>query len=226
MAATEEYVVDKQLCIDCNACYTNYADIFKQVAWEGETKAEAFAPTEEGKYNPWDIVGVCPTDAITKIGEMPEKPEIEEGALPELEDLGPWEERWARVKNQQESKWEIMKRYGMAATVTEESDCYFIKVQFPEKAPLHIRTYQLGLPEAMPDYDYSVELSDDKRVVTVVGLMTDPHFKNLTGKINSFPDRFRRQFRLNEPVKIVREVFRSKVLQIQLAKEASEHVSA
>ena len=106
MADLEEYKVDKDLCIDCNACYTAYPEMFKQVPWEGATKAEAYAPVEPGKYNPWDVIGCCPTDAITKLGEMPAKPEKVGGdeALPPLEDLGPWEERWARAKGKEDHK--------------------------------------------------------------------------------------------------------------------------
>ena len=221
MAEAEEYVVDKNLCIDCNACYTNYSDIFKQVPWQGETKAEAYAKTEVGKYNPWDVIGVCPTDAITKTGEMPPKPEVKEGEEPvkPLEDQGPWEARWERVKDEPESKWEVMKRYGMAATLTEESDKFILKMAFPETAPRHIMTYKLGLPDQMPDYKYEVTLNDKQDEVTVNALLTDPHFKKLTGKINSFPDRFRRSFKLTSPVRITRKVYRSKTLMLEMVKE-------
>lgn len=219
MSQLEEYVVDKNLCIDCNACYTTYPDVFKQVPWQGETKAEAYASIQEGKLNPWDVVGVCPTEAISKKGEMPAKPEATgEAAIPKLEDLGPWEDRWARVKDQQESKWEVMKRYGMAATVDEQTDRFFIKVQFPENAPLHIMTYKLGLPSTLPDYEYDVELNAEQNMLTVKGWLKDPHFKKLTGKINSFPDRFRREFRLPNRVEIVRKAYRSKVLTLELKK--------
>lgn len=227
MSAMEEYVVDKNLCIDCNACYTTYPEVFKQVPWQGETKAEAYAPISEGKLNPWDVIGVCPTEAITKKGEMPAKPEAGSGeaAAPKLEDLGPWEDRWARVKNQQESKWEVMKRYGMAATVEEQSDRFFIKVQFPERAPLHIMTYQLGLPDTLPDYEYDVELNADHTGVIVKGWLKDPHFKKLTGKINSFPDRFRREFKLPNRVEILRKAYRSRVLTLELRKVYDETAS-
>jgi len=226
MAEKEEYVVDKNLCIDCNACYTNYPEVFKQVPWQGETKAEAYAPTEVGKYNPWDVVGVCPTDAISKIGEMPAKPEAAEGEekVAPLEDLGPWEDRWERVKHQTESKWEVMKRYGMAAILSEEKDRYIIRMQFPEKAPLHIMTYKMGLPDQMPEYKYEVELNDNHDQVTINGYLTDPHFKSLTGKINSFPDRFRREFRLPQKVDLAREAYRSKVLTLELKKVPSEAI--
>jgi len=219
----EEYVVDKNLCIDCNACYTSYPEVFKQIDWEGETKADSFAPIEKGKLDPWEVLGCCPTDAITKIGEMPPKPEAAaEEAIPDLEDLGPWEERWARVKNQQETKWEVMKRYGMAAIFEEEKDKYIIKMQFPEKAPHHIKTYQMGLPDTMPDYKYVVELNDSHNQLTINGYLTDPHFKQLTGKINSFPDRFRRVFKLPKKVDITRQSYRGKILVVEMKKIPEE----
>ncbi len=227
MSQIEEYKVDKNLCIDCNACYTNYPEIFKQIAWNGETKADAYAPTESGKYNPWDIVGVCPTDAISKEGEMPAKPEAKEGEeeIKPLEDLGPWEVRWERAQSQPESKWEVMKRYGMAATLSEEKDHYLVKVAFPERAPLHILTYKSGLPDILPDYKFDVSLSAQGDEVIVKGLLTDPHFKKLCGKINSFPDRFTRKFKFSHPVSLSRQVYRGKVLTLEILKQpqATQH---
>lgn len=223
MAEPEEYKVDKNLCIDCNACYTTYPEIFKQVPWEGATKAEAYAPTEKGKYNPWDVIGCCPTDAIAKTGEMPPKPEKAEGEeLPPLEDQGPWEERWARVKDQADSKWEIMKRYGMAAVMQEEKDKYVIKVEFPEKTPTHILKFKMGLPDAMPDYKVEVSLEPDHGGIMIAAWLTDPHIKKLCGKINSFPDRFRRKFEIGRRVEIMRQVYRNKILTVELKKLPAE----
>lgn len=221
MSQLDEYKVDKNLCIDCNACYTTYPEIFKQVPWQGETKAEAHTPIELGKYNPWDVIGVCPTDAISKLGEMPEKPEAS-GAeeLKPLEDQGPWEDRWALVKDEPESKWEVMKRYGMAAVLDEEKDRYVMKMQFPEACPRHIKAYQMGLPSTMPDYDWSADLSDDGLILTVVGKLADGHFKKLTGMINSFPDRFRRQFHFANRVELRRKSYRSKTLVVEMTKVA------
>lgn len=212
-----EYVVDKPTCIDCNACYTNYPEIFKQVPWEGETKAEAYSTIEAGKYNPWDIIEVCPVEAISKIGDMPEK-EDKGDALPELEDLGPWEDRWELAKDKKESRWEIMKRYGMAAVVSEDSKSYTIKIEFPAVAPIHILRFKAGLPDTMPDYTYDIQIDDSKHKITVTGKLEDPHFKKLTGKINSFPDRFKRTFALPEPVEITYKNMRSKILVIKAEK--------
>lgn len=223
-AAMDNYKVDKNLCIDCNACYTTFPEIFKRVEWNGEFKAEEHAPTPAGKLNPWDVIGVCPTDAIAKLGEMPPKPEKkagEEAAAP-LEDQGPWEERWERAKNHKDSQWEIMKRYGMAAAVTEEEDRTIIKVEFPEKTPHHIMKFQMGLPDAMPDYKFEVKLDQDDSRVTVSGHLQDPHIKKLCGKINSFPDRFRRSFKLEGPVKVVRERYINKILYVECKKMPGE----
>lgn len=219
MSALEEYKVDKNLCIDCNACYTTYPEIFKQVPFEGATKAEAYAPISEGKYNPWDVIGCCPTDAISKLGEMPPKPEKAAGDdLPPLEDMGPWEARWERVKNNQDSKWDIMKRYGMAAMVTEEKNKYIVKLEFPDQTPIHILKFQMGLPDAMPDYRQEVTLDPNTNTLMIAAWLTDPHIKNLCGKINSFPDRFRRKFDFNQKIKIIRQTYRNKILTVELEK--------
>lgn len=216
----EEYKVDKNLCIDCNACYTTYPEMFKQVAWKGETKAEEYAPVTVGKYNPWDVVGCCPTDAISKLGEMPLKPESAAGeaAVVPLEDLGPWEDRWARVKKEDDSKWEVMKRYGMAAVVGEEKDRYVVKVEFPEKTPHHILKFQMGLPDAMPDYKQEVSVSSGGTELVVFAKLDDPHIQKLCGKINSFPDRFLRKFNFPIKVEIARKSYRGKILTVELKK--------
>lgn len=221
MAELEEYKVDKDLCIDCNACYTTYPEVFKQVPWEGATKAEAYAPVDQGKYNPWDVLGCCPTDAISKIGAMPPKPEKAGGedALPPLEDLGPWEERWERVKGEKESKWDIMKRYGMAATVSEDKHRYVIRMELPEKTPVHVLKYKMGLPDTMPDYKIEVTLAPDNKGVQVAAWMQDPHIRKLCGKINSFPDRFRRSFDFGASIGLSRQVYRNKILTVELTKE-------
>ena len=119
-----------------------------------------------------------------------------------------------------------MKRYGMAAVVTEQRERFVIRMDFPSRAPIHIMTYQSGLPETLPDYTYETSLSEDKTKYTVSALLTDAHFKKLTGKINSFPDRFRRVFSFTEPVEIVREVYRAKVLTVELKKCGEEQKAA
>lgn len=214
----ENYKVDKGLCIDCNACYTTYPEIFKRVEWQGEFKAEEHAPTPTGKINPWDIIGCCPTDAISKLGEMPPKPEKKVEELPPLADQGPWEERWERVKNQKDSQWEIMKRYGMAAVVDEQKDRYVIKMELPDRTPTHVLKFQMGLPDHMPDYKIEVKLDDAARQITVNGKLEDPHIQKLCGKINSFPDRFRRSFKLEERVQLVRQRYINKILYLELKK--------
>ena len=222
MSALEEYKVDKNLCIDCNACYTTYPEVFKQVPFEGATKAEAFAPVATGKYNPWDVLGCCPTDAISKLGDMPPKPEKAAGEeVAPLEDLGPWESRYERVKNEHDSKWDIMKRYGMAAMVTEEKCKYIVKLEFPSQTPNHILKFQMGLPDAMPDYKQEVTLDANTNTLMIAAWLTDPHIKKLCGKTNSFPDRFRRKFAFDQKVQIVRQTYRGKILTVELEKIAA-----
>lgn len=213
-----EYKVDKGLCIDCNACYTNFPEVFKQIEWQGETKADVHSPIQAGKLDPWEVVETCPVDAISKVGDMPEREEGSDNDLPVLEDLGPWEERWEHAKNTKESKWEIMKRYGMAAVINEDENEYTLKMEFPEVAPIHIKRFQANLPDTLPDYAFDVTQNLDKTDVVITGKLEDPHFKNLCGKINSFPDRFKRTFKFPKPVEVTYKNLRTKILVVKLQK--------
>jgi len=76
----------------------------------------------------------------------------------------------------------------------------------------------------MPDYKYEVNLSEDHYELTIKGYLTDPHFLSLTGKINSFPDRFRRIFKLPHKVEITRQSYRGKILTVELKKIFEEAI--
>ena len=154
---------------------------------------------------------------------MPPKPEGQgQDAVTPLEDLGPWEERWARAKDKQDSRWEIMKRYGMAAALTDKKDRLLVKMEFPATTPTHITKFKMGLPDEMPDYDWSAELDATHTTLTISGTMKDPHIQKLCGKINSFPDRFRRDFRFEQRVDILRKAYRNKILTVELKKIGAE----
>ena len=104
-AKLEEYFVS-EACIACDACVDDFPDIFKMDA--DHTRAEAYASSVVGTFNPWDIINDCPVDAISLIkGVLPPPPEgmeeAEEDLAPvELEDNRPWEIRWAEVRDEME----------------------------------------------------------------------------------------------------------------------------
>ena len=69
----EEYFVTED-CIACDACCNDFPDIFKMNA--EHTRAMAVNTSPVGKHNPWEIVTVCPVDAI-KLTNMPMPPKPE-----------------------------------------------------------------------------------------------------------------------------------------------------
>lgn len=194
----QEYTVTEE-CIACDACCNDFPEIFKMDA--DHTRAIAFAPIETGKYNPWDIVTVCPVDAIKLIkGEMPPPPEgmeekAEESLVPvELADTRPWSVRWEEVKDRPEPEWERMKRYGMAYTINEELGKISYRFAMPAMVPDHIFKFKWGLPGKMPDYKIAVTIEGDK--LKVFAKLEDKRVRKLCDIATSFPDRFLREFEL------------------------------
>jgi len=220
-AQLEEYFVTED-CIACDACCDDFPDIFKMN--EEHTRAIAFDKSPIGKFNPWDIITVCPVDAIELTNmPMPPKPEgmveeKKEEAAPV--DLGNWQERWAAVKDQPEDQWERMKRYGMASTFSDDGDHYTLRFDMPSKVPNHELKFKWGLPEEMPDYAYAVEIEEGKRV-RVKAKLEDEKIKKLTGWLNSFPSMFLKEMDVDQRLKGHKEKYdpETRVLTVTLEKD-------
>jgi len=196
----EEYTVTED-CIACDACCNDFPDIFIMNA--EHTRAIAKEKSPIGKFNPWDIITVCPVDAIKLVNlPMPPKPEGEK--KPVVEEAGEvdnsdWERRWLAVQDQLEPQWERMKRYGMASSVDEEKDRYVVRFDMPEKIPNHRLKFKWGLPDEMPEYKASVELNGNN--VKIRAKLEDEKVKKLCGWVNSFPDGFLKEMNFAVPIK-------------------------
>lgn len=215
----EEYFVTED-CIACDACCDDFPDIFKMN--EAHTRAMAVNQSPVGKFNPWDIVTVCPVDAIKLTNmPMPPKPEgmaekkKEEAPAPEL---GDWRKRWEAVKGLPEDQWERMKRYGMASSFSDEGDRYVLKFDMPAKTPNHELKFKWGLPDEMPDYKYDVKTEGKK--IFVKAKCEDEKVGKLSGWMNSFPIMFYKEFYTDVPVKGHKEQYDAdnKVLTVTLEK--------
>ncbi len=201
-APMEEYAVS-DACIACDACCNDFPDIFVMNA--DHTLALAVAPSPKGKFDPWDIIYVCPVDAISLIkGELPPPPEgkkkkthdevVEAGPI---EDTRPWEIRWEEARRRgDEPYWDRMKRYGMATTLEETAKQYLLRVALPERVPDHPMKFKWNLPDKMPDYKFDVKLDASGSKVHFKGWIEDPRIRKLCGVANSFPDRFLRELDL------------------------------
>jgi ferredoxin len=225
-ATMEEYFVSEE-CIACDACCDDFPDIFKMN--EEHTRAIATDKAVVGKYNPWDIITVCPVDAISLVNmEMPPKPEgMEEKKKAEAEpaDLSNWRERWEAVKGGSEDQWERMKRYGMASKLTDEEDRYIWKFDMPAKVPEHELKYKWGLPDEMPDYSYEVTVKG--KHVFLKAKCNDEKIRKLSGWMNSFPVMFYKELNTEAPIKDHKEKYdpETKTLTITLEKELAAEPS-
>lgn len=225
--ALEEYFVSED-CIACDACCDEFPDIFTMNAEHTRAKAVNKAPV--GTHNPWDIVNVCPVEAISLTNmPMPEKPEGEGPGEEESAPLvvGDWKKRWEAVKDQDEDQWERMKRYGLASSMTDEGDHYLLTFDMPAKVPNHKLKFKWGLPDVMPDYSYQVDIIDEKRV-RVRAKLQDERIKKLSGWINSFPMGFLRELVFEEPIVSHKESYdpETKILEVKLQKAVRQESAA
>lgn len=222
----EEYFVTED-CIACDACCNDFPDIFVMNA--EHTRAIAKEKSPVGKFNPWDIVTVCPVDAIKLTNlPMPAKPEGEKKAeaAPVEANTGDWERRWVAVRDQLEPQWERMKRYGMASSVDEEKDRYVVRFDMPAKVPNHRLKFKWGLPDDMPEYKASVEINGGN--VKIRAKLEDEKVKKLCGWVNSFPDGFLRELNFPVPIKSHRLNYdpESRILEVVLEKAQPEQQAA
>lgn len=222
-AALEEYFVSED-CIACDACCDDFPDIFKMN--EDHSRAIATDKAPVGKHNPWEIVTVCPVDAISLVNmPMPPKPEGMEDkkeAAVEPVQTGDWRARWLAVKDQPEDQWERMKRYGMASSFSDEGDHYLWKFDMPNQVPNHELKFKWGLPEAMPDYAYDVTVKGKHAMIKAK--CEDEQVRKLSGWMNSFPMMFYKDVYTDVPLKGHKEKYdpETKVLTITLEKDLPE----
>lgn len=118
---------------------------------------------------------------------------------------------------------ERRKRYGYANKVEETADTYKIKMFFPTIVPPGPLTDKLGLPREMPDYEYDIAIEGMSLIVK--GRLRDENILKLTGIVNSFPDRFFKEFILDKPVNRYEADYRDKILWITAYKAADDSPS-
>lgn len=113
---------------------------------------------------------------------------------------------------------ERRKRYGYVNKIEEADDLYRIQMFFPTIVPPGRLREKLGLPREMPDYQYEVGLEGN--TLTVKARLTDENVLKLTGIVNSFPDRFFRDFALPFEPAGCEHSYKDKVLTIIVRKKS------
>jgi len=178
--AADQFTVDPQLCIACDACCQDFPEIFYM---GDDAKAHAKEKHDGALYNARTVVDTCPTGAILFSGELP-PPED----LGKLEEVPGWELEWARWRDVEEDTLERDRRYGRDYTVTDEGDHIRIAVQFPTRVPAVRDRFRYGLTEVMPIYGHHVQ--QDGNVIQVYGWVKDPKIRALVHTTRSFPGQF------------------------------------
>jgi hypothetical protein len=115
---------------------------------------------------------------------------------------------------------ERRKRYGYANKVEETTDAYKIKMFFPTIVPPSELTDKLGLTGEMPDYEYDIAIEGLSLIVK--GRLREENILKLTGIVNSFPDRFFKEFILEKPVDRYESDYKDKILLITAYKSKED----
>jgi ferredoxin len=184
--AADQFRVDPQLCIACDACCQDFPEIFYM---GDDAKAHAFESHDGELYNARTVVDVCPTAAILFSGELPPAED-----LSKLEEVPGWELAWAPWREAEEDALERDRRYGRDFKVEEDGDLIRISMQFPTRVPAVRDRFRYGLPEAMPIYGNHVH--QDGNVIQVYGWVKDPKIRALVHTTRSFPGQFMTQIAL------------------------------
>jgi len=178
--AADQFSVDPQLCIACDACCQDFPEIFYM---GDDAKAHAKEKHDSSLYSARTVVDTCPTGAILFSGELPPAED-----LSKLEEVPGWELEWARWRDAQEDTLERDRRYGRDFKVEEASDHIRITFQFPTRVPAVRDRFRYGLPEVMPIYGHHVH--QDGNVFQVYGWVKDPKIRALVHGTRSFPGQF------------------------------------
>jgi hypothetical protein len=111
---------------------------------------------------------------------------------------------------------ERKKRYGFINKMEDLGDVYRIKLYFPTIIPPSELGQKLGISGEMPDYSYDISL--EAGLLTVKARLMDEQTLKLTGVINSFPDRFYKEFVFEKPVHQFDSSYQDKILEIRVHK--------
>ena len=185
-----KFFVVKPDCIACDACAQEFPDLFKMVDYQGERKAEELPDLVRSAADTdlWKIIKTCPTGAIKFDGGLPPEPE-EEISLDVVEG---WEEKWheaRRTRRFTDTLEERNRRYGLERSILTFDDRMVVRLKMPTIVPDIDLKYKYGMPDAMPDYKYEVQLLAPKKL-QIKCWIDDPVIKELCYKVNGFPEQF------------------------------------
>ena len=111
-----------------------------------------------------------------------------------------------------DEKIERDRRYGTVYTVSEEDNAYLVRLEMPRRVPNSALKRVWNLPDEMPDYDYSLALTDG--VLSIRGAVRGEALRRLAYVSPSFPSDFMTRIEFAKPVGAFRHRLRDKNLEI------------
>jgi len=117
-----------------------------------------------------------------------------------------------------DEKLERARRYGEVYKLEDRNNAYLLRLEFPRVVPPTSLGEELGLPRAMPDYEY--DLAVHGRNFVVHGRIADTRVRKITGIAPSFPPDFTTRIALDTAVAGFRHRLRGKTLEVILPKVA------
>jgi ferredoxin len=115
-----------------------------------------------------------------------------------------------------DEKLERDRRYGTVYTVREYANAYLVRLEMPRKLPASSLKRLWNLPDEMPDYDYSIAISDN--VLTINASVRGDALRRLSYVSSAFPADFMTRIELSKPVATFKHRLRDKVLEIVVLK--------
>lgn len=113
-----------------------------------------------------------------------------------------------------DEKTERSRRYGEAYSVEEESNAYLLRLEFPRRVPVSALKREMGIGDAMPDYEYELSLQGDQFLIK--GTMPDPDIRKLASVSPAFPPDFTKRIAFDRPIASFKHRYRDKTLEVIL----------
>jgi len=117
-----------------------------------------------------------------------------------------------------EEKRERDRRYGTVYTVSEEVNAFLVRLELPRQTPRSSLKQTWELPDEMPDYVCTLNLTDN--VLCVRAGLPDEARRRLSYVSSSFPSDFQTRIEFQVPVEGYKHRLRNKVLEIIVYKKS------
>jgi electron transport complex protein RnfB len=151
--------------------------------------------------------------------QLVQEPPVKDVTIEGLTEVEGWEAAWLARKAEPDDPVEAERRQGLVHEFLDETDRFLVTVLFPTEVPNHPLKYRYGMPDVMPDYKVTIDLSDN--VLTIRAVMDEQAVSKLCDFVQDFPREFTVRYDLTNPAATFAERYWNKMLVIQVPKAGS-----